>query len=199
MKRFFLLLFLILTILGIALAVESIVDSYSETNKNANYNICSNQYKYTGQTFTGNGSNLTSCKFYMSNKGCTDSCKAFLYAHSGVYGFNGIPTGSPLDSSSAIACSSIPTAFAYGLITFTFGGSVKLEAGTYYVITVRYLLGEYPTSFLLVGIDNSSPTHGGNAVLYTTDWTSSSTVDVCFYVYGESAVSGAGQVIIIGD
>ena len=203
MKRYFFTSILILIIFSFVFAAEEVVDSYSESNFSSFFEISSE--KYLGQSFTGNGKNLSSAKFYLKkSSSATGNMHAELYAHSGTYGSTSVATGSPLAVSSSKLASTLTT--SYDLCSFTFDGTYTLVDGTYYVIVIYYDGTGGSPGYLYVSLDNTSLTHSGSAcgsndgsTWYdqTNYW--GTPVDLIFYVYGESAVSGAGQVIIIGD
>jgi hypothetical protein len=166
--------------------MPTLVDSYSESNYSGNLSL-SNDLKKIGQSFTGSGINLTSAKFYLIKDGTpTGNLYAVLYAHSGTFGTDGVPTGSPLATSNAVTVSSLSNS-AIGLITFTFSTPYMLVNGTKYVIVCYLNAGLYDGVF--IGNDSSSPTHGGNLCYYDTAWGGMDNRDLIFYVYGNPATS----------
>jgi len=123
---------------------------------------------------------------------------AVLYAHTGTYGVDGVPTGAVLATSDDFNVSTLGGVNA--LITFTFTGIQQyiMSPGIKYCI-----LFENPTAGTIdtsnypsVGHDNSTPTHGGNKV----EFVNGSYIvfdpdhDSCFYVYGD-AVPPANPLI----
>jgi hypothetical protein len=172
----------------------TIIDSYSESNYNVNF-ILDHLAKKGGQAFTGNGSVLVSCVFYMNKVGSpTGNIVAKIYAHSGTYGLSSVPTGSPLAISQVIDSSTLPT--NKELIKFTFLGTnqIILTSGTKYIIILEFEDGT-SSNYLNIAEDNSSPTHSGCHVRYTTSWTTYEGIDLCFYVYGRSMISGISKYI----
>ena len=168
---------------------ETLCDSYSEANQDGG-NWCSdiitNHTHKSGQSFTGNGSNLSSAKFYLRRGGAiSGNGYAELYAHSGTFGTSSIGVDPVLATSDGEAVSEWST--SYTLKTFTFSGAnrVLLTNATKYVIVFRYIEGTAGTIEIGVGWDASSPSHGGNQVEYSTQngWQYSANYDVCFYVY----------------
>lgn len=167
-----------------------IVDSYSETNRSAYIQIyglfpgaicCA-----VGQTFTGDGRKLYQAKFYLLRYGSpVGELTARLYAHTGVWGTSGKPTGDALASSSAVAAEGISDV-AYELITFTFDATYTLTNGTHYCIDIEVSSGTWDGSNnVAVGTDTNSPTHSGNTFRYVSDyWKYYGVQDTCFYVYG---------------
>ena len=181
-----------------------VVDSYSESNSvsGASTNISGTAAngQEAGQTFTSTTTiTLNSAKFHLSRTDTTVTgvANAKLYAISGTYGTNSIPTGSVLATSDNFDVTTIDDT-KWALYTFNFSGANRyvMQAGTYYAITVEYLGGS-STKFVQVNGDTSSPTHGGNIAVYKTSWTSYNTVDYIFYVYGDNG--GGSSPVLVND
>jgi hypothetical protein len=177
----------------ITVSGSGLVDSYSETNKDLDLAMLNYSTYLTkvGQSFTGNGGTLSSCKFYMkqSGSGVSGTYYARLYAHSGTYGTSSLPTGDALAISDGFDVSTLTGTLQ--LIEFTFSGAnkVTLENGTKYVITFEFDSGT-TGAYIVIGCDNSSPTHSGNLsnVTYVGgSWAAFSSRDLIFYVYYESS------------
>ena len=157
-----------------------LADSYSETYLSDELDVT--MWDPTGQTFTaGAAGMLDSCQFLLRRVGAvTGDIYAKLWAHSGTFGVNGLPTGTALATSAAVEVSTISE--SWSLVTFTFDNTVPLVAGTPYVITVEYPTGVDGT--LYVGLDwDGTILHAGTGI-YTdgTGW-NVGTADVPFYVY----------------
>lgn len=167
--------------------MPTLIDSYSESNYSASIQLYDNSVTRAGQSFqNANSIVLSSCKFYLQKGGsASGDVIAEIYAHSGTFGSNSVPTGSPLATSDAIAATSLPASF--GLVEFTFSGANKitLSASTYYVVIVKYL----GPSSISIGRDSSSPAHAGNQTTYYFSWNYNASYDICFYVYGEVAAT----------
>lgn len=164
-----------------------LVDSYSETNQNTYRAVYGGDGRY-GQSFKGDGSILKSCKFYLSSliydhNHNWGTCHARLYAHTGVYGTSSMPTGDPLAISDSVAIASLPALPAFALFTFNFSDGIKLESNVPYCIMFTYI-GGTSLNYPCVGLDNTAPTHSGNAMRPDKYY---SNEDACFYVYGEKA------------
>lgn len=163
-----------------------IVDSYSESNQNANAIIASSSYIRTGvaQSFTGNGSTLTRMEFYLKKVGAPDgaiSCR--LYAHTGTFGTDGLPIGGVLVYADAPLYGTDLTT-GYQLKAFNFSGEYPLVNGTHYFAAIEYTGGD-SSNYIAAGYDSTGSTHIGNmAVKPDTIWYSL-TDDLCFYVYGD--------------
>jgi hypothetical protein len=172
--------------------MSTLVDSYSESNYTTDWYISGDadfsEFIYAGQSFTGNGEKIVSCKFYLQKNGLpTGNCYAKLYSHSGTYGSSSKP-GDLLATSDAKDVSTIST--SYGLVEFTFSGAEQytLVNGTYYIIMINYEDGT-TWADLNFGVDYTSPSHGGNAshkVAGGSTWIADGLRDACFYVYSEA-------------
>ena len=161
-------------------------DSYSESNQN-NYPWVSSDASFLhaiGQSFTAVGGTLDSAKFYLKKFGSpTGNTVAKLYAHSGTFGTNSVPTGAALATSDNFDVSALSGDFI--LVTFNFSGAnrISLTNGTKYVIAVECTTCGDATNLIAVGIDDTSPVHAGNYSQYLTEWVAQSGSDVIFYVY----------------
>lgn len=159
----------------------ALIDSYSETNQNDVFAIDDTRFG-AGQSFTGNGYNITSVKFYLRKVlSPTGNAVAKIYAHSGTYGTSSVPTGTALGTSGTLDVSTLTTSFV--LYELTFSTPVATVNGTKYVVTIEYMDGT-STNFIRAGTDSTTPTHGGNSCrLVGASWTAYAD-DVCFYLYG---------------
>jgi len=178
-----------------------VVDTYSEVNYVTAGIVRNDNIKAYGQGMTGDGSTISSAKFYLRRTGSpTGSCYARLYASSGTFGVNAKPTGSALAVSDAYDVASIGSV-GRSLKEFTFSGTnrIVIEDGTNYFI-VFDMTGTTSdvSNYISIAIDTTSPTHAGNYVTYTSSWISSSTRDLCFYVYGRTVGLLAGKKIFGG-
>jgi hypothetical protein len=166
----------------LAIAAPAIVDSYSEADLSSN-----NLFHFTvGQSFTGDGKNLTSCKFYLSKTGSpTGFCRAKLYAHSGTFGTSSVGTGDALATSDNVDVSTLTGDLT--LTTFNFPAPYTMANGTHYVIAIEYLGGDMSNCVRIGNFSYPAPTHAGNScggVVPT--WYPEVSTDICFYVYGIS-------------
>jgi len=174
-----------------------VVDSYSESNQSGYIQLTNGSlYTSAGQSFTGNGETLASCKFFIKKTGLPTGSNlyAYIYAHSGTFGTSSVPSGfSTLAYSDAFDVSTLTT--SYQLTTFTFSGAnqIALAGGTKYIVALS-TSGWAAGKSVEVGIDDTSPSHAGNACRYngnTEAFSALSGSDVCFYV--ESAGGGGGS------
>lgn len=172
-----------------AFGAATLADSYPESNTELVAGI-EVDHPQIGQSFTAVAGTLDSVTFYLSRSlNSTGSAHALLYAHSGTFGVDGIPSGSPLATSAPVDVTTISYPGDPELITFHFDNTVRLTAGEKYVIVVRY--SGIMANALWCGIDGSAPTHPGNAVfLYGSGpWAPDPSYDVSFYVYVTPPVS----------
>jgi hypothetical protein len=167
----------------------SLVDSYAITNQNdatlltAVHPSSTNARSAGGQCFKGSaGYKLTSAQFALHKIGNpSGNLVAVLYALTGTFGTNGKPTGAVLATSNTVAMSSIGQMAFY---TFTFPQPYTLANG-YYSIAVQVSSGGSFTgsNCIIVGYDNSGPTHAGNYFIYANNgWTGWQSLDACFSV-----------------
>ena len=162
------------------------IDSYSESNKDAQKNIYtgSSDGRAIAQTFTVPtfSAILTRATFNISqfNEDANVTIFAKLYATSG-----GAPTGSALATSAGKALNVLGGAFSN--VNFDFSDNYEMQAGVTYAIAIEHNAGS-ASLYMEVGVDNSSPSHAGTQYKYDgTNWTSVSGSDICFYVIGTQA------------
>ena len=157
-----------------------LVDSYSESNQSSQGSTATG---YFGQSFTGNGGILKSCKWYLKKFGLpTGDLTATIYAHSGIYGTSSVRTGSALATADTMDISDLTT--SYQLIEFIFSGAEKivLTNGAYYVLCLAYADGDI-SNYLIDGTEATGGAgHGGNA---SSGGVPLDAIDSCFYVYSD--------------
>jgi len=164
-------------------------DSYAITNLNdatlltADHPSSTNARSAGGQCITGlAGYKLTSGQFALWKIGSpAGTLVAVLYALTGTFGTNGRPTGAALATSNTVAMSSIGGMAFY---TFTFPQPYTLSNG-HYCIAIQVSSGDSfnGNNCILIGYDNSSPTHAGNYFIYANNaWTGYQSLDGCFSV-----------------
>jgi hypothetical protein len=172
----------------ISVATETLIDSYSESNRNTHAEIYSGSNTSMGQSFIGTGLKLTKSKFYLSiyyQLPATGNIVSKLYGHTGTFGTSSKPDGNLLATSNSVDISTLSLYPTFALTSFIFDGTYTLGNGTDYVICVEYSGGDVGHA-LSVGIDSTSPTHPGNESYFPgTVWTALNTIDVCFYIYGK--------------
>lgn len=132
-----------------------------------------------GQSFIGDGGAISSAKFYLKKVGApTGNIYAKIYEHTGTYGTDGKPTGNAVATSDAINVNGLSASQA--LVEFTFSTQLTTVNGTHYVIVVEYENGDVNNT-VAIGVDTSTPTHGGNGSHKNNgNWIADSR-DVIFY------------------
>jgi hypothetical protein len=107
-----------------------------------------------------------------------------LYAHTGTYGTNGVPTGSVLATSDAFDPSTLLSTRLWK--NFAFSTPYNMAAG-YYCFEIEHADCSV-SNYIYVSRDASSPTHGGNFFYWDTAWAANNTQDMEFYVIGSLIV-----------
>jgi hypothetical protein len=194
--RFVMLGVLLALIVGVApaLAAPVVADSYPDTNYTGSFFSFTPTASGYGQSFTAIGGTLDSAKFLLWRKGePTGVLYATVWAHTGTYGTNGIPTGSPLATSEAVGIPNLPLSPPDQpmLVTFTFDNTLQLMAGTHYVVTVWMDSQSVttPNDYACMAYDDTSPTHPGNMILDDNDGSFGALpYDAIFYVYENGTI-----------
>ena len=152
-----------------------------------------------GQSFTGNGTPLTSCSFYLSSSivPLTGTLYATLYAHTGTFGTTGKPTG-PILATSKILNGSvvIPTE---SLVNFGFVGAQRVTPanGTKYVIVLVHI-GDGAGNHCWARRTDPTDAHAGNGSYKDTNWiVLPSSYDFVFYVFSGDPVDVISPVITL--
>lgn len=165
-----------------------VIDQYPTSNDNG-LQTTMGVGSASGMSFTGDGSVLGSVQAYLDdNTSASGTVTAQIFAHTGTFGSTGIPTGSALATSDAIATSTIPSGASATLITFTFTGTnqITLANGTHYVIVVNG-----PSAAGLIGWNgqNISPSAPGNASHLSGTWSATTAFDLIFYINSTSSAA----------
>jgi hypothetical protein len=135
-----------------------------------------------GQTFYGTGEDFTRVIFALSKLGApTGNIVAKLYAHTGVFGTSGIPTGAVLATSNPIDITTIRDDGPYP-VSFDFAG-YTLANGTPYCISCEYSGGDVSNNLQFTMRSVAPPTHEGNLFYYTSSWLYPDDWDAYFYAY----------------
>ena len=166
----------------------TLVDSYSESNKDNDAPLDVDQYNKAGQCFTAIAGNLKYMLFYLAKVGApTGNAVATLYNLTGTFGTNAQPTGSALATSDNFDVTTLTTSFS--LIAFKFSGvnQFTLVNGSNYCAAIEYAGGTIGVNYVRFGYDVSSPSHAGNFASYNIPvpgaWSGDNSVDMIFYVY----------------
>jgi hypothetical protein len=172
-----------IALIGGGILTEVTVDSYGEGHQTTFQYVRNEDITEIGQSFKGDGSEISKAKFYLKKFGTTlnGNWRAKLYAHSGIYGSSGLPTGSPLATSDDVSASGVTTSFS--VLSALFSNTYRLVEDVPYVITFEYLNGS-AGSCIEFGIDSVTKSHLGNYVYrYNGVW-HYDTFDSIFYVNG---------------
>lgn len=179
-------------------AQNNVIDSYSEANRTGDSSqlFSSANPNFIGQTFSCSiTSRPTKATLYLSKIGSpTGSAVAKLYALTGTSGTDGKPTGAVLVASASVDVSTLSTSPT--LTDFTFSTTFSLSAGVTYCLALDCtgVTGSAGNG-VLWGRDTTSPSHSGNEFLSGdggSTFTTVTSVDLCFYVYGDYLVWGFG-------
>jgi len=143
---------------------KTLVDSYSISNRNESHILSSTQNDGLGQCFTpSTNGTLESVKFSLYKYGSpTGNAVVKLYAITGTYGTNGVPTGTALATSDNFDVSTTTDSWVEYEITFSGANEYNMTANTHYAIQLEWSGGN-ANDYIELGSDNSSPTHGGNS------------------------------------
>lgn len=171
---------------------SNVIDYYPEANYSAAYQMSNAGGAIgCGQTFTGDGQNITKCRWYLGKNGSpTALFVAKIYAHTGTWGSGGLPIGAALATSDSVSATVVTSAL--GLVDFNFTGinQITLTNGVHYVLTIEYLSGTVPdgSNNLNFGADSTAPTHNGNAVvsLWSGGGWFTTGRDGIFYAFGNT-------------
>ena len=173
--------------------MPTIIDSYVEANRDNHISIkalhpsAGALVSALGQSFTGDGNKLGYVQFHIKKTGGSPvgELTARVYTLSGTFGTSSVPVGAALASSSPMAIEDIG-AGDFELVTFTFDGSFAVANGSQRCIICEVSsVTLFDTSnYIQIGVDASSPTHGGNSIYYwNSGWVDEDNWDAIFYVY----------------
>lgn len=169
------------------------IDYYDEYNFDSFNSVYGDKY---GQSFTNtNASTLTDVYFKLRKYGTPiGALVAKIYAHSGTYGTDGVPTGTALATSDDVDATTFTTAYGGLTYKFHFSGAnqISLSASTYYVVTLEPPVTYDSSNNIDIFYDSSSPTHSGNYSYYSGSWTGYNSADLVFYVVGTAGGGGGG-------
>lgn len=147
------------TMLGYAR--QEVISSYG-TGNGSNYIVLGPNVTSIAQSFKGDGNRLDIAKFYFLRVGVlSGNINCTIYAHAGAYGISSKPTGIPLYTSDSIDVSTISTSLEWHI--FNFPDRPLLTDERSYVLSLNYIGGSGSNPALYVRVDDSSPTHEGNA------------------------------------
>ncbi len=170
------------------LNTEATVDSYDETNQNTFEAISVGVTNDSvSQSFTGDGKVGNRCELYLRKNGTPSGDMVLkIFAHSGTFGTSSLPTGTPLAISDVIDMATLTT--SYVLTSFVFNQAITLVNTTKYCIIIEVSGGD-SSNHTEVGVDSTTPTHGGNLALRnrtTKVWSADSGIDAVFFIFGRA-------------
>ncbi len=186
-----------------------VIDSYVEANRDNHISIkalhpsAGGLVSALGQSFTGDGRKIGYVQFHIKKTvgSPVGELTARLYAISGTFGTSNVPAGAVLASSSPMAIEDIG-AGDFELVTFTFDGGFTVANGSQRCIICEVssvtLFDTF--NYIQIGVDATSPTHGGNSIYYWNGgWVDEDNWDAIFYFYAliPQAV-GEGSMAIAG-
>jgi hypothetical protein len=142
-----------------------------------------------GQSFTGNGRKLSSVQLWTTKTGTPPgNITAQIYAHTGTFGTDGVPTGSPLATSTAMAATSVSN---NNWTVWQFDGTFTLVNGVQYFVVLSVSTPGTAGNFVAVSLSLDTPVAAGNrAVLNSGVWSPFSSLDYLFRVYTNGDVAG---------
>src|SRR5678815_4403950 len=85
-----------------------------------------------------------------------------IYGHSGTLGTSSVPV-SPGYLVYTLDVSTLTTSFVLYTFSIATADQIYLLPSTNYVLVIEFLIDELTAQDIDVGVDASSPTHGGNA------------------------------------
>lgn len=172
--------------------MATIIDSYSESNANTviSFDLVAGGNNSIGQSFTGDGNTLGSVKWFLNKTGSpTGTLTSYIYAHTGTFGVNGVPTGAALATSSTVDVSTLTTTLTLYDFTFSGANQITLTNGTNYCVVITISGGSSDASNRpSSGRDSTSPTHAGIISRNIAGtWAVISGNDAPFYVYSTAS------------
>lgn len=164
--------------------VQGVDDSYETMASTAYRELDSTRATEVGVSFTSQGGELDTVRFRLAKYGSpTGNATVKIYAHSGTYGTNSVPTGDALATSDNFDVSTLTTDQQWRTFTFSGANRITLVDDTYYVATVAYSGGN-ATNYVRFYRDNTTLGHDGNECYYQSgSWSVSTTRDPIFTVY----------------
>lgn len=116
----------------------------------------------------GVNSRLTSIKIQLQkNTSWTGTLQAEVYAHTGTYGVNGLPTGSALAVSEVYTETDLTEEFSTVTLYFTGINQLLLPPSATYVFVLKLLTSNGANPAVTVAYDLTSPVKTGNSGKYT--------------------------------
>ena len=181
------------------LAAPVLTDSLSVSSQGDVNRFYAGYWPRWAQSFTANkGGTLDSAVFWLDHAPTLGShvgtVNAELWAITGTYGTNSIPTGVPIATSAPVDGSLVPDGKP-GPVTFRFNNSVSLKQGARYAIVVRYAFRDAGAT-VEVARSTGSAAHPGNmsgfSLYYGNVWVvgTPAMADLIFSVYVNPTKTG---------
>ena len=185
--------FLVLIPVVSGTVVPEIIDQYdiafgdSDLNLEANHPSAGADYSAIGQSFTApDNLFLTRVDFYLSkNAAPNGNTSATLYAHAGVFGTTGVPTGNVLAYSNEFDITQLTGSILRYEFDFNYDQQFALVSGTSYFIVFRAPVAGVVSNvnFPEVEVD-SNGAHAGNTARFSAGaWSVYTNRDVPFVLY----------------
>ena len=161
------------------------IDSYNESNQDSNQKIGNGTTQEAGQSFLGDGTEVTGAEVFIREVGTTTNfASGSIYASTGTDP-NRTPTGLPLATTDVVDMTGLGS--TYGLQKFRFGLPFTALSATTYFFVLSY--SQDGSNHIEWGTDTSSPGHtSNNFATFSGSWTAPSTTDGCFHVHSEAFV-----------
>lgn len=152
----------------------------------------------TGQSFIANGETIKRVQLMLKKLGTpTGTFTCSIYAHSGTYGVDGIPTGSPLGTSQSVNIANMST--NYRTLEFDFSGVATVKGTPYYIVLDMTGLTQDINNKLIIGYDASSAFGGTSANKpIAGSWTADATNDWVFNVLSHSLPNPTANGMSVG-
>ena len=164
--------------------MATLLTDYPTSNQSKSFYCASDQNTGVAQTFSVSGNySLAYFQLYLEKTGTPSG--AITVSIYSVTGGSGSQTPNTLIANSTISLDASSLTTSYTLYTFNFSG-VNLVSGTTYMIVMTFS-GGGGSNYVKVGVGNSSVS--GNSAFYVSSWNTTSTYNLCYYVYGNTIVT----------
>lgn len=199
MKKYALLLAVICVCLFVPFVKADIVDYYAVGNYSSELLLdtphpsAGGSVSARGQSFNATQTmDLTECWFDLRKaNNPAGNANAILYGHAGVFGTSSVPNATTLATSDNFAVAGLNGTMHLYQFTFSGANIRELQAGTQYCIAfVNPGAGIDAANHPRIGIDNTAPTHNGNAIYYNNGaWSAHNPSDIIFYLLDPTATA----------
>ena len=169
--------------------LSSVVLTDDNQTANSTTALASNSTSAAGQSFTGDGNEICRVEVSLSKIGTpSGSVVVKIYAHSGTFGTNGIPTGDALAESNSLSTTVLTGSAAPYL--FQFSPPLQTVNGTKYVLAIEVASVSAPSNFVVTNYHTNSDTHDGNrSSFFSSSW-SAAAGDLYFQVFSYEVAAG---------